>query len=334
MTFGHSQLLFGLILLPMAILFMVWANRRRQVAIARLGHPALIARLSESINWRGRWWRKRLWLLTLALLLVAMARPQWGNEVQVVEQKGVEIMAVLDISESMMVSDLKPNRLSRAKLEIADLLTRLKGDEIGLVLFSGASFVQFPLTSDYTTALSFLDNAQPGLISKPGTAIGEAINTAVAGFDAHRATQKVIVIFTDGENLETDPLDAANKAAEQNILIYTIGFGSPEGEPIPEYNQQKEVIGYKKNQQGETVVSKLDEITLQKIALAGHGRYFRATADGRELVSLIDELDKLQRQTLESQFEVRRVERFQIFLLLALVMMVIGESLTDRRGIN
>ncbi len=330
MTFGYSQLLFALMLLPITLLFLFWADRRRQRAIARLGNSTLIHRLSDSINWRGRRWRKGLWLVMLTLLIVAMARPQWGNEVQVVEQQGVEIMAVLDISESMLAADIKPNRLSRAKLEIADLLSRLKGDEIGLVLFAGASFVQFPLTSDYTTARSFLDNAQPGLISKQGTAMGEAISTAMTGFEANRATQKVIIIFTDGENMEADPMESANKAAEENTLIYTIGFGSPGGEPIPEYNEQKEIVGYKKNSQGETVLSKLDEIILQKISLATHGRYFRATADGRELVSFLDELDKLQKQTMQSKFETRRVERFQPFLLLALAAMVIGELIPDR----
>lgn len=330
MTFGQEEFLLGLILLPVVGLFLWWANRRKHQALNRLGDSRLVARLTTTINWQGRRWRKLLWLTVLALLIVALSRPQWGSEVQVVEQQGVEIMVALDISQSMLAEDIKPNRLQRAKLEIADLMNRLAGDELGLVLFSGASFIQFPLTSDYATARTFLDNAQPGLISQPGTAIGSAIRTAMTGFDEQRTAQKVIIVFTDGENHEGEALAAAEEAATANILIYTIGFGSPDGEPIPELNQLGEVVGYKKNQQGETILSRLDEITLQQIALAADGRYFRATADGQELTALLAEIDQLQQETLESQFEVRRVERFQILLAVALLLMVIIELIPDR----
>jgi Ca-activated chloride channel family protein len=176
-----------------------------------------------------------------------------------VEQEGIEVMVALDVSRSMLAQDIKPDRLSRAKREIADLMTRLGGDEIGLVLFSGASFIQFPLTSDYGTALTFLDNARPEVISQPGTAIGNAIRTAMTGFDMSRASQKVIVLITDGKDHQGDALTAAEAAAEQGVLLYTIGFGSPEGEPISEYNDRGEVVGYKVDQNGEVVLSRLDE---------------------------------------------------------------------------
>ena len=334
MTFGEPNLLYALAVIPLAGLFLFWAHKRRQSALNRLGDLELINRLSISINRRGRQWRNILWLILLSMLLIAMSRPQWGSELQVVEQQGVEIMVALDISLSMLAEDIKPNRLSRAKLEIADLMSRLDGDEIGLVLFSGASFIQFPLTSDYATARGFLDNAHPGIISQPGTAIGEAIRTAMGGFDQQRASQKVIVILTDGENHEGEALDAAKEAAEEDMIIYTIGFGSPNGEPIPEINDQGEIIGYKKDQQGETVLSKLDEVTLQQIALASEGRYFRATADGQELSALLNELAGLQQSLLESQFEMRQVERFQLFLLLGLAAMVMMELIPDRKRTN
>jgi Ca-activated chloride channel family protein len=330
MTFANPQFLIGLLTLPAGILFLIWAGSRQKQALARLGDRKLIERLSANINWRGRRWRAFLQLLALSLLVIALARPQWGSEVREIEQEGLQVMVALDVSQSMLAQDVKPSRLERAKLEIADLMERLDGDEVGLVLFSGASFVQVPLTTDYTTALNYLDSAEPSVISRPGTVIGDAIRTAVNGFDQDLASQKVLVVMTDGEDRETDPIAAAQEAAGEDILIYAIGFGTTEGEPIPEFNQQGEVIGYKRNQQGEVVLSSLDENTLQTIAQTGNGKYYRASADGRELDSLLGEIDSLQKARLESRFETRYIERFQIFLAFALAALVISELIPDR----
>ncbi len=330
MTFAQPVFLYGYLLVPLAGLFLWWARQRRERDLARLGELALVRRLSSNVNWRGRRWRDALWLAVLALMLAGLARPQWGIETQVIEQEGIQVMVALDVSTSMLAQDIKPDRLSRAKMEIADLMGRLGGDEIGLVLFSGASFVQFPLTSDYATAMTFLDNARPEVISRPGTAIGDAIRTAMAGFDAKRASQKVIVLITDGEDHGSDALSMAEMAAEQGIMIYTIGFGSPEGEPIPVYNARGDVVDFKKDRNGEVVLSRLDEGTLQEIAGVGGGKYFRATAGGSELAALVDELGALQKAALSSQMQVFGIERFQSFLLAALVMMVIIELIPDR----
>lgn len=330
MTFARPITLYGLFLLPLMGLFLLWARRRRDADLARLGNAALVRRLGSTVNWRGRRWRDALWLIVLAFLLIALARPQWGTVTRTVEQEGIEVMVALDVSRSMLAQDIKPDRLSRAKMEIADLMTRLGGDEIGLVLFSGASFVQFPLTSDYATARSFLDNARPEVISRPGTSIGDAIRTAMAGFDLSRASQKVIVLITDGEDHEGEALAMAELAAEQGILLYTIGFGSPQGEPIPEYNTQGEITGYLKDQQGEVVLSRLDEATLQQIAEIGGGRYFRASADGSELAELVTEMNTLQKAELVSLIEVQRIERFQPFLLAALALMIATTLIPDR----
>jgi Ca-activated chloride channel family protein len=330
MYFGQPEFLYGLLLLPVIFLIWQWSAARRRAAIARLGDPALVRRLSASVNWEGRRWQAFLWFLALFFLIIALARPQWGSEVQVVEQRGIEIMIALDISQSMMAEDIKPNRLSRAKLTIVDLMKRLEGNEMGLVLFAGDSFIQFPLTFDFATARSFLDNARPGIISRPGTAIGDAIETAMKGFNEQLASQKVIVIMTDGENHEPDALEWARRAAEEGIIIYTVGFGSPNGEPIPRYNEQNVLIGFKKDQDGQTILSKLDEVTLQKIAFETKGQYFRSTASGREIDALIAEVKKLETTQLESRFETRRVERFQGFLLVALVALIVHELIPDR----
>lgn len=331
MTFGQPTFLYALILLPLTALFLLWMGRRKRASLARLGDSGLIERLSRTVNRRGRRWQTALWFAALTLLIVSLARPQWGSEVEMVEQQGIEIMVALDVSQSMMAQDIKPNRLERAKLEVVDLMDRMGGNEVGLVLFAGAGFIQFPLTSDFATARSFLDGAQPGVISRQGTAIGEAIQTALNGFNWSRASQKVIIIMTDGESHDSDPLERAQQAAEQGVLIYTIGFGSPNGEPIPEVNAAGEITGYKKDAAGETVLSKLDEITLQEIALSTGGQYYRAGAAGNELNALAAELDSMQKAELESRFETRRIERFQIFLLLALLAIIVSEVIPDRK---
>ena len=327
MTFANPTFLWALLLVPLALIFLGWAERSRKAAIQQLGDPSLIQRLSLSVNWNGRKWQTRLWLLALALALVALARPQWGSEVQVVEQEGVQVMVALDISKSMLAQDIKPDRLTRAKLEISDLMDKLDGDEIGLVLFSGASFIQFPLTSDYDTARSFLESAGPHSISRPGTEMGEAIRTAMGGFDDTHNSQRVIVIVTDGENHQSDAVAEAQAAAQEGVLIYTIGFGSPEGEPIPEYALDGTVIGYKTDETGQTVLSRLDEGTLQEIAQIGRGRYFRAAADGSELDAMVAELNDLQAAQLESRFETTKIERFQIFLAASVLALILAEMI-------
>lgn len=331
MTFANPIFMYLLIiLLPAMILFVFWAGRRKQLALTRLGNPALVQRLAASVNGPGRRWQTLLWFVALSALLVAMARPQWGIEKKEVQQQGIEVMVALDVSASMLTQDIKPNRLSRAKMEIADLTTRLGGNEIGLVVFSGASFIQFPLTSDYNTALTFLDSARPGVISKAGTDVGDAIRTALKGFDFDHPSQKVIVLITDGEAHDSDVLDMARQAADQDVRLYTIGFGSPQGEPIPQYDSAGNVVGYKKDQNGQVVISKLDETTLQKIAEIGGGKYYRAGADGSELTAITDELNRLQKSALSTQVESWHIERFQSVLWVVLLALVVREFIPDR----
>jgi len=325
MTFANPTVLWALLLVPLTLIFLGWAERSREAAIQQLGDPSLIQRLSLTVNWSGRKWQTRFWLLALTLTLLALARPQWGSEVQIVKQEGVQVMVALDVSKSMLAQDTKPDRLTRAKMEISDLMNKLDGDEIGLTLFSGASFIQFPLTNDYDTARSFLKSASPDSISRPGTEMGAAIRTAMSGFDNNHNSQRVIVIITDGENHQPDAIAEAQAAAQDGVLIYTIGFGSTEGKPIPEYAADGSIVGYKTDEAGQTVLSRLDETTLQEIAQIGHGKYFRAAADGSELDALVNELNDLQAAQLESRFETTKIERFQIFLAGAVLALILAE---------
>lgn len=330
MRFAEPRFFYCLIPLILLAVLVYVLTKRHRTAISHLGTPDLISRLSATVNWRGRRWQTRLWFIALFFLIVALARPQWGSQVEYIERRGVEIMIALDVSESMLAEDFRPNRLSRAKLEITELMDQLEGNELGLVLFSGAAFVQFPLTSDFTTARNFLDAAYPGIISRPGTNVAEALRIAMTGFNEDRATQKVIVLLTDGESHEDDALTVAQEAADRGIIIYTIGFGSPDGEPIPQYDQLGALIGFKKDRNGETVLTRLDEFTLEQIASVSSGRYFRAMADGREVGFLANEISDLQTTELESRFETRGIERFQWFLGIAILALILIEIIPDR----
>ncbi len=332
MTFGSPAYLYGLLLVPAAIIFLLWAERQRQRAIARVGEPSLIARLSQSVNTRGRRLKAVLWIGALALLIVSLARPQWGEAKQTMTQKGVQVMVALDVSKSMLAQDLKPDRLTRAKMEIAELMNHLNGDEVGLTVFSGASFVLFPLTSDYNTARSFLDSARPGIVSRPGTAIGEAIHTALRGFDDARNSQKVIVVMTDGEDNAANVQTAAQEAAKTGVMIDTIGFGSSAGDVIPEYDEAGNQIGVKKDKSGQTVVSALNEQALRDIAAATGGQYYPATADGSELDALAAQLNGLQKGDIQQRDTVERSEQFQWFLAPALMLLIAGELISDRKS--
>lgn len=329
MTFGVPAALGALALVPPVALLVRWAARRRARDTARLGNPALIARLGAGVDPARDRWADRLRLAALACLVVAAARPQWGSRSETVTQRGLQVMVALDVSDSMLAEDIKPNRLARAKLEIAGLMDRLGGDEIGLVLFAGAAFVQSPLTSDYAVARTFLDAARAGVISLPGTAVADAIRAAMTGFDTARSGQKVIVVISDGEDRESDAEAAAAEADAAGIVVFTIGMGSPEGAPIPVFGPTGELAGVKRDSAGQVVLTRLDDGVLTAVAERTGGTYIRAGAGGFE--RLAEALDGLQRGTYASRRETLRVERFQIFAALAVVLLLGGELLTGRR---
>lgn len=330
MTFGEPTFLFALLLVPALAVFLRWSEFRQRVLLSRLGDADLIGQLSPDVNRRGRRIRSGLWVLAIALVVIALARPQWGTSVQVVEREGIQIMLALDVSESMLAEDVTPNRLVRAKVEIASLLNRLRGDEAGLVLFSGASFIQFPITYDFSTAETFLRSANPRVISRPGTAIADAIQTALTGFDSEHRGQKAIIVMSDGENHESDPFGAASEAARQGVVVYTVGLGSSAGANIPQYNSEGEIIGLKTDGAGVAVLSRLNEAALQQIARDGNGRYFNASQIDVGS-ALTRELDLLETASFERELQSRRAERFQWFLAAALIALAASQFMPERK---
>lgn len=332
MTFGNPQFLLLLVAVPVSLALVSWAFVARKRSLARFGDPALLRRLTVGANTSGRLARSVLTILALGLIFVAIARPQWGETEQIVERHGVQLMVALDISRSMLAEDVKPNRLTRAKLEAADLLQQLHGDEVGLVLFSGAAFIQFPLTFDYSTARTFLDNANTDMIARQGTVLSEAISVSMVGLDNDRVGHKAILIISDGEEdrQESDSIRAANRAADAGLTIYTIGVGMSDGEPIPIRDRWDNLVGYQEDTDGNMVLSRINEDVLKSVAEAGGGRYVLAGGSTSAAAVIAEELDGLEKTVAESEITNARVERFQIFVAFALALLIAGQLIPER----
>jgi Ca-activated chloride channel family protein len=321
-----------LILLPLLITFYWFVFRMKRKAKERFGNPTLIEKLSLSFSPKKQRWKVAFILLGTFFLLFSLARPQLGTKLTLMKREGVDMVIAMDVSLSMMAEDIKPNRMEKAKQEVNGLLSRLQGDRVGLVAFAGVAFIQCPLTLDYSAAKMFLDIMDVGLIPKPGTAIGGAIRTSIKAFNQKERKYKVLILLTDGEDHDSDPLGAAEEASKEGIRIYTIGIGSAQGEPIPLRNDQGQVAGFKKDQEGSVVVSKLDEVTLQKIALTTGGKYYHVTSGEMELDKIYDEVSKMEKKELEGKLMTQYEDRYQYFLFLSVLFLVFEFFLSDRKS--
>ena len=330
MTIHHLWILNFLWLLPVAVLALVVRSRQKKRAIEQFADRELLIRLAGR-KLRGREFLKGLLLLcALGFMILALAGPRWGSRYQEVSQKGVDIMILMDVSSSMLVADMDPNRLEHARREVLDFLRVVQGDRVGLVAFSGAAFVQCPLTLDYEALKMFLDGLAPGLIPVPGSDLGAAIDTALSSFDFEAETDKVILLITDGEDNERRGVEAARRAMGKGIKIFVFGMGEPSGGPVPAIDGGE---GFKKDKQGKLVLSRLDEEGLKKIAAMTGGTYARSVAGDLDLDILYFDGIKFstQAETLKSGKIKVYEERFPIFLLLAFLCLLV-EGVINARG--
>jgi Ca-activated chloride channel family protein len=276
-----------------------------------------------------------LLLLTLLCLGIAIARPQVGTHAVPVKTEGIDLVFALDTSLSMLAEDIKPNRLQRAKHEIAGLMDKLQGDRVGVVIFAGTSFIQCPLTFDYSAAKLFLDAVDSNSISVPGTALEDSIRTAIRAFEQSQAqTSKVIILLTDGESHADDPMKAAEEAEKKDIKIYTIGIGSQKGELIPLRDEQGNLIGHKKDKNGNFVLTKLDQLTLEKISVLTDGQFYHVSAGGIELEKIYADISKMEKTLQDTRLVTHYEEQYQYFVGIAFVLLLIETFLTDRRKVT
>ena len=316
-----------LILLIPLMFIAYWLMRRlRRKRIARFGDPELVARLTPEVPRRKGWAKLTLISIALFFLAIGMARPQIGATLKERQIKGAEIMVVLDVSNSMLAEDYSPNRLERAKLAISKLVDELQGDRIGLIIFAGESFVQLPITSDYVSAKIFLNSITTESVPVQGTALGEAIRTAIRGFTSESEHSRAIILITDGENHEDDPVAAARDAVDMGARVFCIGVGSPEGKPIPMDG------GLLKDKDGNIVVTRLDEQTLRDIASAGQGLYVRAGNTEFGLNPVIDEIRTLQDKEFQSVVFEEFDEQYMYFFAIALVFLLLEFFMSDTRN--
>ena len=324
--FANPHILYLLLMVPVAVALFIFAQVRRRRRLERFASSSLLAQLTPSASPARVRTKFILYTLAVVFLILAAARPQVGSKLREEHQKGIEMMLVVDVSNSMLAEDFEPNRLDRTKFAIDRVVESMKQDRIGVVAFAGEAQVQLPITSDYRMARAFARKLSPAMVRTQGTDLGAAIKLASMSFSSQSEGSRVMILITDGENHESDALEAAQAAAEKGIAIYTIGIGTPEGAPI--------MIGgdYLTDENGDMVVSKLDEKMLQEIASATGGAYVRATKQSIGLKEIVDRLKELDESDLATTRFEAFDEQYQYPLAVALLLLLVEWLILDRRN--
>lgn len=327
--FAHIYYFYLLALIPaftaLLVFFLIWKRR----TMARYGDWEVMRLMMPEYSGVKTILKFTLLMLALSSLIFALADPQTGSRLEKVKRKGIDLMICLDVSNSMMAQDIKPDRLERAKQSISRLIDNLDGDRLGIIVFAGKAYTQLPITTDYAAAKMFTTTINTGIVATQGTAIAEAIELAANSFGESKHN-KAIVIITDGEDHEGNALEQADAAVKKGIAIYTIGMGLPEGVPIPEYNGAV-MTGYKKDRDGQTVMTRLDETLLQQIASLGKGMYVRATNSETGLNKIFDDINKIQKAEIEEKQFSDYETRYQYFVGLALLLLIIDLFVFERK---
>jgi len=331
MNYGNPNYLYLLPAIPLLIIGYILVFRKKMKDLNKFASVELLQKAGLSINKKRQWLKAILIIVGVLFLIFTLIEPKWGYHWEEVEKKGIDIVIAVDTSRSMLADDVKPNRLEVAKREIEDLLNVLEGDRVGLVVFAGSAFIYCPLTSDYGAFRLFLNDLNTNIIPLGGTAIAEAIRKGISTFEANSKNHKAVILITDGENHEDDPLKAASMAKEQAIVVYTVGVGKKDGSYIKVKDESgNEVL--LKDRQGQVIKSRLDEITLNKIALETGGLYTPAygTKWGLEKIYK-NSIAKIEESTYKTQRVKRYVNRFQIPLFIAVVLVALESFLSDRK---
>lgn len=332
MKFAQPYYLFGLLAIAGFVMLYLLLNRWKQKARKKFGDLNVITPLMPDVSNFRPLLKFIVLMVAFACLIMALARPQTGSKLEKGKRKGVELMLLLDVSNSMLAKDIKPNRLGRAKQAISKMIDKLENDKIGLIVFAGKPYNQLPITTDFAAAKLFLNTVSTELVPAQGTAIGAAIDMAVKSFNFKDKTKnKAIIVISDGENHEDDAVEAAKTAAENGVYIHTIGMGLPDGSPIPIVVNGVEA-GFKLDSAGNTVVTKLNEAMLQETAVAGKGIYVRASNSDVGLDKVLDEIDKMEKKEYEAKIFSDYEEQFQYFLGFALLILMGEIFIFERRS--
>ena len=327
--FAHPELLYLLIIIPLLIVFYVVARIRKKKAIAEFGSPELLSTLMPLQSYKRETLKFILVLIALFFVILGVAGPQFGSKLQQVKKEGVELIIALDVSNSMMAQDIKPSRLDAAKQAISRMVEKLSDDKVGLIVFAGDAFTQLPITSDYVSAKMFLETINPSLITTQGTDIGAAIRLAMKSFTPQEGVGRAIIVITDGENHEGGAVEAAQEAAEKGMQVFVLGVGSPDGSPIPAEDGSN---NFRRDKDGNVIVTRLNEQMCQEIAKAGNGMYIRVDNTNSAEKVLNNEIAKLSKADVESQVYTEFDEQFQALAWLVLILLVVEMLILERKN--
>ena len=328
--FANPDFLYLLLLLPVMIMLYLISSVRRKRSIRKLGEQKLVRDLLPELSEIRPLVKFMLMMIVLVSTIIALARPQFGSKIEDVKKEGVEVIIALDVSNSMLAEDIQPNRLTRAKQAISRLVDNLGNDKIGLIVFAGDAYTQIPVTTDYVSAKMFLSSIGPEMVPKQGTAIGAAISLGIRSFTPGDNKSKALIIITDGENHEDDPVSAAGEASKAGIVIHTIGIGSEQGVPVPVTTGNRR--DFMKDRDGNTVITRLNEDVLRNVALSTNGNYVRASNSNIGLDEIYGEIRKMKQQDLESTIYTEYNDQFRIFAAIAVFMLILEFLIMDRKN--
>jgi len=328
--FANPEFLYLLLMLPVCVVLFSVNELLRRRSLKRLGESALIGKLIPEKSSVRPVLKFVIVLIGISAVIIVLARPQFGSRLEEVKKQGVEVIIALDVSNSMLAEDIQPDRLTRAKQAISKLVDNLDNDRIGLIVFAGDAYTQIPITTDYISAKMFLSTINPDMVPKQGTAIGAAIKLASRSFSPGEGKSKAIIIITDGENHEDDPVSEAEEASKNGIVIHTIGIGSTEGVPVPLKKGGRR--DYLKDAGGTTVITKLDEEILKKIAVSSGGNYIRASNSNIGLEEIFSDIRKMKKDEIESIMYTEYNDQFQIFAGISLILLILDIIIMDRKN--
>lgn len=327
----NIEYLFGLVIIPVLILLFILTKLWRKKALQKLGDIHIVSQMMPTSSPTKLTLRFVLFTIAILFLIFGIVNPQIGSKLEEVKREGSDIIICLDVSNSMKAEDYSPNRLEKAKQSIEKLIDKLNNDRIGIIVFAGEAYVQLPITIDYAAAKLFLENIDVDAVQTQGTVISAAIELAENSFGTEEGKNKSIIIISDGESHDDNAVSAARSAAEKGTVIHTIGIGSPEGSPIPVYKNRIQT-GFRKDKEGNTVVTKLNEAAMQEIASAGNGVYIRASQGEIGLLALREKINTMQKTTYDSKVYTDYEDRFQFFIGIALFLLLIESMLTERKS--
>ena len=333
LRFANAYILWALVLVPLLIIVFLIVRDWKKRALASLGDKAVISRIMPQVSFSRPVLKFIFFIVAYTVLIIGIADPQVGGHTDEVKKRGADIMILLDVSNSMLSKDFAPDRLDNAKQALAQLIDNLHEDRIGIVVFAGEAYVQMPITTDYSAAKIFLNTINTNMVPVQGTAIGAAIDLGAKSFDYKDGTSKAMILMTDGENHEDDAITSAQSAHEKGVAIHVIGFGSPQGAPVPIYENGKQ-NGFHLDSAGHTVISKLNEDMCKQIALAGNGVYIRATDATSGLGIVMDQIHKMKQSTYDSKSFKDFEDRFQFFIAIALLLFVAEFFISNRKNLR